>query len=99
MGRYFLKFDPDAFREWKKLDNSIQSELQKLLKKRLANPVVASARLHGEMHHCFKIKSKKSGYRLIYTIIENEVTVLVIAIGNRDKLAVYKAAYNRFTTY
>jgi mRNA interferase RelE/StbE len=56
------------------------------------SPIVESARLHGELNGCFKIKSKKSGYRLIYTVVDKQLVVIVIAIGKRERLAVYKKA-------
>lgn len=92
---YKLKFDPDALKEWKSLDGSIKAELKKVLEKRLIQPVVESARLHGDLSDCFKIKSKGSGYRLIYTVKKNEVTVIVLSIGKRDKVAAYKKAIGR----
>lgn len=92
---YKLKFDPDALKEWKAIDGSIKAELKKALNKRLVEPVVESARLHGELSHCFKIKSKGSGYRLIYTVNKNAITVIVLSVGKRDKIAAYKKAIKR----
>ena len=90
-----LKFDPDALKEWRALDGSIKAELKKALTKRLIEPVVESARLHGELSDCFKIKSKGSGYRLVYTVNKKEVTVIVLSVGKRDKVVAYKKASRR----
>ena len=87
-----LKFDPDALKEWGALDGSIKAELKKGLKKRLASPIVESARLHGELNNCFKIKSKKSEYRLIYTVNKDELIVIVLSVGKREKIAAYRTA-------
>jgi mRNA interferase RelE/StbE len=92
---YQLKFDRDALKEWKKLDGSIKQEFKKALSQRLKSPVVESARLHGNLSNCFKIKSKKSGHRLIYTVLEKEIVVIVLAIGERDKLKAYISAQRR----
>ncbi len=92
---YQLKFDRDALKEWKKLDGSIKEEFKKALVRRLKSPVVESARLHGNLSNCFKIKSKSSGYRLIYTVDGIEVVVIVLAIGERDKQKAYNAARKR----
>jgi mRNA interferase RelE/StbE len=92
---YQLKFDRDALKEWKKLDGSIKEEFKKALTRRLKSPVVESSRLHGNLSNCFKIKSKSSGYRLIYTVDGEEVVVTVLAIGERDKLKAYNAARKR----
>jgi mRNA interferase RelE/StbE len=43
----------------------------------------------------YKIKLRASGYRLIYEVIDEEIYVLVIAIGKRDKNPVYKKANER----
>ena len=92
---YQLKFDRDALKEWKKLDGSIKEEFKKALSRRLKSPIVESARLHGNLSNCFKIKSKSSGYRLIYTVVEAEVVVIVLAVGERDKRRAYIAARKR----
>jgi len=91
---YKLKFLPTAFKEWKKLDNSIQSQFKKKLAERMKKPHIASAKLSGFDNH-YKIRLQASGYRLVYEIIENELFVLVIAVGKRDRNRIYKKAKNR----
>ena len=91
---YKLKFLPTALKEWKKLDSSIQVQLKKKLKERLEVPHVPSSQLSGFENH-YKIKLRASGYRLIYEVIDNELFVLVIAVGKRDKYQVYKKANKR----
>ena len=92
--KYSLKFLPTALKEWKKLDSSIKNQLQKKLKERLLNPHVPASRLHGFENH-YKIKLRASGYRLVYEIIEDEIIVMVIAVGKRDKNLVYLKASKR----
>lgn len=92
--KYGLKFLPTALKEWKKLDSSIQIQLKKKLKERLLNPYVPASRLHGFESH-YKIKLRSSGYRLVYEIIEDEIVVLVVAVGKRDKNLVYQKASKR----
>lgn len=92
--KYSLKFLPTALKEWKKLDSSIQNQLQKKLKERLLNPHVPASRLHGFENH-YKIKLRASGYRLVYEIIEDEIIVMVIAVGKRDKNLIYLKASKR----
>ena len=43
MKRYQLKFDPDALKEWQKLDGSIKKEFLPQLLKRLDSPILESA--------------------------------------------------------
>ncbi|MBF0349406.1 MAG: type II toxin-antitoxin system RelE/ParE family toxin [SAR324 cluster bacterium] len=91
---YKLHFLPTALKEWKKLDSNIQLQLKKKLEERLENPHVSASRLSGFSNH-YKIKLKSSGYRLVYEVIENELVVLVIAIGKREGNKVYEIARTR----
>ena len=92
--KYKLKFLPTALKEWKKLDQSIQTQLKKKLKERLQNPHISASQLYGFENH-YKIKLRASGYRLVYEVVESEIVVLVIAVGKRDKKEVYKKAIKR----
>lgn len=93
-----LKFLPQALDEWDRLDGSVKEPLRKLLKKRLESPHVDSARLHGQLSHCYKIKLLKQGYRLVYTVIDHEVVVLVLAVNKRADHKVYLSAVRRLAT-
>jgi mRNA interferase RelE/StbE len=53
MAEFKLKFDPDALDEWNALDGSVKAELKKALQRRVKNPIVESARLHGNLSTCF----------------------------------------------
>ncbi|MFT5726695.1 MAG: mRNA interferase RelE/StbE [Desulforhopalus sp.] len=91
---YDLRFKEDAKKEWDKLDKHIQEILKKKLKERLVDPKVVSAKLRG-MNDCYKIKLRGSGHRLVYQIRDNELVIVVIAVGKRDKNLVYKIATKR----
>ena len=91
---YKLKFLPTALKEWKKLDNTIQAKLKKKLEERLDTPHVISCKLSGFKNH-YKIKLRTSSYRLVYEVIDEEICVLVIAIGKREKNIVYRKARKR----
>jgi mRNA interferase RelE/StbE len=91
---YKLKFLPTALKEWKKLDNTIQTQLKKKLQQRLSTPHIQGSKLSGFENH-YKIKLRNIGYRLVYEVIDNELYVLVIAVGRRDKNPVYKKARKR----
>jgi len=91
---YKLKFLPTALKEWKKLDNSIQTQFKKKLKERLVSPHVPSSQLSG-FENYYKIKLRASGYRLVYEVVDKEVFVYAIAIRKRDKSQVYKKAKKR----
>ena len=91
---YKLKFIPTAFKEWKKLDNSIRLQFKKKLKERLEQPKIPSSQLSGFENH-YKIKLRASGYRLVYEVIDQDICVMVIAVGKREKNLVYKKAQKR----
>jgi len=61
---------------------------------RLEQPRLQSARLHGQADR-YKIKLRDAGYRLVYEVRDTEVLVLVVAVGRRDRNAVYRAANRR----
>ena len=85
---YKLKFLPSALKEWKKLDQSIKTQFKKKLSERLVNPHVQASKLHGLRQH-YKIKLRTSGFRLVYEVVDDELYIMVIAVGKRDKGAVY----------
>ena len=66
--KYRLKFLPAALDEWNALDGSVKTVLKKLLQKRLEQPRVPGAELHGDLRDCYKIKLLKQGYRLVYQV-------------------------------
>jgi mRNA interferase RelE/StbE len=92
---YRLKFVPDALKEWQTLDGSIKEPLRKALKKRLDQPHLSGAELHGDLRGCYKIKLRKQGYRLVYLVEDDVLVVLVLAIDRREDLAAYHAAIVR----
>ena len=91
---YNLEFLEEAKREWEKLNPSIKQQLKKKLVKVLENPKVPKNQLSGSSNR-YKIKLRSIGYRLVYEVIDQEVVVLVIAVGRRDNNQVYKAAESR----
>jgi len=91
---YRLEFKHSALKEWRSLDGSIQALFKKKLAERLENPRVESARLGGRPDR-YKIKLKQAGYRLVYEVEEERITVVVVAVGKRERNAVYKAAAGR----
>jgi len=93
--RFEIDFYELALKEWKKLAPDIKAQFRKKLKKLQDNPYVESARLHDDLKGCFKIKLRASGYRLVYKVIDNELVILVIAVGKREKSDVYNNAKQR----
>ena len=91
---YSLEFKESALKEWRKLDGGIREQFKTKLAERLERPLVESARLRG-MENCYKIKLKNAGYRLVYQVDDARIVVVVVAVGKRENLAVYRAAGRR----
>lgn len=89
-----LGFLEEALTEWRRLDNSIRAQFKAKLAERLMNPRLPSARLSGYKER-YKIKLRGVGYRLVYEVRDNELIVIVVAVGKRERNAVYKAAAKR----
>jgi mRNA interferase RelE/StbE len=93
---YRLQFLPEAKLEWDKLDGSIRTQFAKVLLRRLDMPRVPAAALTA-MPDCYKIKLRSTGFRLVYRVLDDVLVLLTIAVGKRDKSAVYDAAKLRLT--
>ncbi|MBA3519002.1 MAG: type II toxin-antitoxin system RelE/ParE family toxin [Rhizobiales bacterium] len=89
-----LGFLAEALKEWRKLDSDIREQFRKKLVERLGNPRVPASKLHGHKDR-YKIKLRRAGCRLVYEVRDAELVVVVVAVGKRDRNAVYKAAEKR----
>ncbi|MDP2027056.1 type II toxin-antitoxin system RelE/ParE family toxin [Sulfuriferula sp.] len=91
---YSLAFKEEAWKEWGKLDNGVRAQFKKKLEERLLNPHVLASKLSGSKDRD-KIKLRNVGYRLVYEVRDGELVVVVVAVGKRERNAVYKAAATR----
>jgi mRNA interferase RelE/StbE len=89
-----LGFLDEALKEWAKLDGVTREQFKAKLAERLIAPRVPSAKLNGSKDR-YKIKLRSIGYRLVYEVRDREVIVVVVAVGKRERNAVYKAAAKR----
>ena len=76
-----------------------QINFRKSLKKRLVQPKVPGSELHGDLKDCYKIKLLKHGYRLVYTIEDHELMVLILAIDKRENSIAYQSALFRLLSH
>ncbi len=91
---YKLDFYDQALKEWKNLDGSVKQQFKQKLAERLETPHIPSAKLRDSIDR-YKIKFRGVGYRLVYEVRDEIVTVLVVAVGKRDKSEVYVKAGQR----
>lgn len=92
---YNLEFKPQALKEWSKLGSTIKEQFKKKLEERLQNPKVEKDKLSG-YENVYKIKLRTLGYRLAYQVKDEEIVVLVLSIGKREKEKIYKNLKDRF---
>src|SRR5690349_16262684 len=91
---YELQFLPSALKEWRRLDATIKEQFKQRLAARLINPHVDTARLYG-MPGCYKIKLRTVAFRLDHRDDAHVDTVVVIAVGQREREIVYRTAQLR----
>lgn len=60
------------------------------------NPKIRSASVHGAKQR-YKSKLRDAGYRLVYEFRDQELLVLVVAVGKRERNDVHKATERRRT--
>ena len=63
---------------------------------RLETPRIEADRLR-VMKDCYKIKLRSAGYRLVYQARDQDLVVAVVAVGKRERNAVYLAATGRIS--
>lgn len=91
---YKLEFLPSALKEWEKLGATLRSQFKKKLAERLITPCIPGDRLSGLPDH-YKIKLRAAGYRLVYRVEDERITVVVVAVGKRERSEVYEASKKR----
>ena len=91
---YSLAFKKSALKNGKNRRPIFVRFSKKQLLKRLENPHIPSAEISG-WRDLYKIKLRQPGYRLVYSVFDQTVTVTVLAVGERDKNKVYELALSR----
>ena len=83
-----LKFKKKASKELKKLGRSVAEQVMSFLEAKLKsdNPLHFAKPLSGDKWGFYSFRM--GGLRILTQVIENELIILVVSVGNRDK--VYK---------
>ena len=89
-----MAFPPEALREWRQLTAGIRAQFKKKLAERLVVPRLPASKLRGSTDR-YKIKLRAAGFRLVYEVRDQQVLVLVVAVGKRERQAVYRKADQR----
>lgn len=90
---YKIHFTNTSLKEFQKLGATIKEQFKKKLKALQTNPHIPSARLHGDLANCYKIKLRSAGYRLVYEVQDDKLIIIVIAVDKRQ--TIYDTAKNR----
>ena len=91
---YKLSFHPKALKEFKQLEKSIAEQFKKKIAQRLENPKVAKDKLSG-FDDVYKIKLRTAGFRLAYKVKDENITVIVLAVGKRENNKIYNLLHGR----
>lgn len=91
---YNLDFDRRALKEWHKLGDTVRQQFKKKLLEVMKNPRVEANKLR-DLPDCYKIKLRSAGYRLIYQVQDEKITVFVVTVGKRDREEAYSEAGKR----
>lgn len=75
-----------------RLDKKVKRILEKKIETLIETPLLGLP-LRGDLAGCYKLKISK--YRIIYKIYNERLVILIITIGKRDNLIVYKIAEKR----
>jgi mRNA interferase RelE/StbE len=97
-----IKFIPAAEDDLQDIDQSVRVKILRGIKKLEKAPLEYGKPLGNqngrELVGLRKIEPA-DGYRVIYWVMEKEVYVLIIAVGKRNKMTVYKTAAERIAEY
>ncbi len=99
-----LDYLPEADKDIDELDRTQQALVKKALDKVRENPLPQSEGGYGKplghkhginLTNLLKVKLRESGIRIVYKIVRTEKKMLIIVVGIRTELEVYKTAYKR----
>lgn len=104
MSSWTVKLSMQAHEDYLKLDGSQKSQVMRAIYKTAQNPLPRQEGGYGvrlgnksgtNLTDCLKIKLKKAGIRIVYTLKRTELGMVIIIIGVRADLDVYKEAARR----
>lgn len=104
MSNWKIVYTPQAEQDLKNLDGSVRPQVTAAIRKVCNNPLsqreggygVELGNIDGvNLAGCLKIKLKKAGVRVVYTLMRRKHDMLIVIIGMRTNLTVYKEAAKR----
>lgn len=95
---YSVKFHPDAEKEFLELDKGVRERVAKQLVKITTHPELGERlgnRNGIDLSGYRKMYAEKKKIRIVYEVVEDEIVIYIMAIGERDDMTVYKTALKR----
>ena len=96
---YEVIFTRKAAKDLRKLDRAVAHEVIDAIEARAQSPHKAGAQLSGNLAGTYKIKLRHLGIRVVYSLEDNVLKMVIIAIGRRENHEVYENAATRFILY
>lgn len=96
--KYRVRFIPSAQKDFDKLDGRRKILVAKQLIKLEDNPFAGKQlgnKAGIDLTGYYKLYADKKKIRIVYSVVEEKIIVKIIAIGERDELAVYKQVARR----
>lgn len=106
--KWKIEYLPEAEEDVQKLDGSVRKLVVKAIEKVSTNPLPAAEGGYGKplghngdlnLTGFYKIKLKRQGIRVVYSIVRENDRMTVIIVGARSDEEVYKYAYDRLKKY
>lgn len=97
-----VKLVPEAVEDLKDIDHSVRIKIIKGIKKFETSPLDYGEPLGNQEDRTLAGLRKiepADGYRVVYWVFEKEIIVLVVAIGKRQRMNVYRSAASRIADY
>jgi len=95
---YRVEFLPEAAREFEALDGSLKKIAAKQIDKLTERPELGKPlgkRMGIDLTGYRTIYFAKKGYRIVYEIQRQEVVILIIGIGRRERTEIYRDVAKR----
>jgi len=95
---YRIEFLPEAAREFEALDGSLRKIAAKQIDKLTERPELGKPlgkRMGIDLTGYRTIYFSKKGYRIVYEIQRQEVVILIIGIGRRERAEIYREVAKR----
>jgi mRNA interferase RelE/StbE len=95
---YEIRYKEGAIEDLLSFDKGVKKLILKQVEKISISPELGELlgnKAGFDLSGCRKMYADNKRIRIVYRIIDNEIIVEVIAIGERDEMAVYKTASER----